>query len=69
MEMFLLQKVEIIRIRFPHTTELPCIPDNLVSRKLLVAQLEKYNLKVTATRDGNEAIEGPYPLLPSQNLW
>lgn len=41
--------------------------DNHVSRKLLIAQLERCDLTVTATRDGNEAIEGLYILLLPRN--
>ena len=36
------------------------MPDNIVSQNLLVKQLEKYQLKVTATSNGEEAIAGEY---------
>ena len=51
-----LQKVCRSAVRCSDETDR--MPDNIVSQNLLVKQLEKYQLKVTATSNGEEAIAG-----------
>lgn len=42
--------------------------DNPIAQNLLIKQLERYQLKVTATSNGEEAIAGEFPI-PRHVSW
>jgi hypothetical protein len=48
-------------------TDNPCI-DNLIAQNVLVKQLQKHDLNVVATSDGNEALAGTFVLIHDDTL-